>query len=284
MQANWYILTIPANDWNPPSECPTGIDYIKGQKEIGESGYEHWQLVAHYNKKVRLRGAKTAWPNTSHLEPTRSERALEYVWKEETRVEGTQFEIGRKPINKKKIADWDEVWEHAKKGKIEEIPADIRIRNYSVLRRIEKDYMKPPDNLEAVCGIWYYGIPGAGKSHKARERYPDAYLKPCNKWWDGYQNEENVLIDDLDKNHKVLGHHLKIWADRYAFIGESKGTSVAIRPKNIVVTSNYSIDEIFGEDQMLCKALKRRFKCTEFLFEYHPRNIDVEIINFDECC
>lgn len=282
MQAAWYILTIPVNDWNPPSECPPGIDYIKGQKEIGEGGYHHWQIVAHYKKKVRLRGAKEHWPTTSHLEPTRSESAVDYVWKEETRVEGTQFEIGRKPVNRKKPADWDQIWESAKVGRIEDIPADIRIRNYTTLRKIERDFMVCPPNLDETCGIWYYGVPGAGKSFKARLRYPNAYLKPCNKWWCGYQNEDYVLIDDLDKNHKVLGHHLKIWADRYAFIAESKGSAMAVRPKNIIVTSNYSIEEIFGEDQMLCKALKRRFQCTEFMFEFRPSPTDsftVEEIN-----
>lgn len=37
-----------------------------------------------------------------------------------------------------------------------------------------------------------------------------------------------------------------------------------IRPERIVVTSNYSIDEIFGYDPTLCLAIRRRFVEVEW--------------------
>lgn len=60
--------------------------------------------------------------------------------------------------------DWDKVFEDAKKGKLEDIPADIRVRCYNQLKRIEKDFMvvKPRENV--VVKI-FWGVPGSGKTH-----------------------------------------------------------------------------------------------------------------------
>lgn len=264
MQGKYWLLTIKYEDWNAPTELPSTIAYLKGQEEIGEGGYHHWQLLACFARKTRLAGVKAAFCQSAHCELAKSRAASDYVWKEDTAVAGTRFELGSLPRKRSSATDWDGIWEAAKSGNLMDIPADIRIRTYHTLKRIRQDFMERPEDLPDVCGKWYYGVPGAGKSFKARQDYPNSYLKPCNKWWDGYQQEENVLMDDLDKNHKVLGHHLKIWADRYSFIGESKGGSICIRPKNIIVTSNYSIDDIFGDDIALCAAIKRRFESLYF--------------------
>jgi len=78
-------------------------------------------------------------------------------------------------------------------------------------------------------------------------------------WWDGYQDEEHVILDDFDTGN--LGHHLKIWADRYSFLAEVKGGTLHIRPKTIVITSNYSPeDPKFEWDSQMTDAIKRRFK------------------------
>ena len=138
----------------------------------------------------------------------------------------------------------------------------IFVCHYSSLVSIAKDHMTLPTELDDVCGVWLYGEAGAGKSFKARQDYPGAYLKMCNKWWDGYKLEPYVIIDDIDVSHKVLGHHLKIWADRYPFVAERKGGAIAIRPRVVCVTSQYSIEEIWSGDKETIDALKRRFKCV----------------------
>uniref|UniRef100_UPI0040475270 hypothetical protein n=1 Tax=Shewanella sp. TaxID=50422 RepID=UPI0040475270 len=105
---------------------------------------------------------------------------------------------------------------------------------------------------------WVHGPPGCGKSRPYQEA--GAYSKPCNKWWDGYDGEDLVLIEDVDHTTaKHMGHILKIWTDRYPFYVDIKGATIKIRPKKVVVTSNYHPDELFHDSQMQ-EALGRRFK------------------------
>ena len=72
--------------------------------------------------------------------------------------------------------------------------------------------------------------------------------KPMNKWWDGYAGEEVVVLDDFDPRHaEHLSYYLKIWADHYAFNAEVKGGMIRVRPKTVIVTSQYAIEDCFKE-------------------------------------
>jgi hypothetical protein len=97
-----------------------------------------------------------------------------------------------------------------------------------------------------------------------RENHPGFYSKPISKWWDGYTDEEVVLVDDVDPSHAtLLTYFLKIWTDHYALPAEVKGGKRYIRPQTIIVTSQYTIEECFASaDKATRDAIMRRFKTT----------------------
>lgn len=76
------------------------------------------------------------------------------------------------------------------KGEIDRIPAEIFIKHYGNLKRIQRDYAKPLKQDYGLRGIWIHGPHGAGKSSYARElasEYDgDPYPKMLNKWWECY--------------------------------------------------------------------------------------------------
>lgn len=128
-QGIFWLLTIPENEYTPKHE--ESCQWLKGQLEEGkESGYRHWQFVCAFKRKQSLAAVKKVFGSKCHAELTRSERANDYCSKEETRVEGTDFEYGSKPIRRNSKVDWESIWTSAKSGDVDAIPAHVRITSY----------------------------------------------------------------------------------------------------------------------------------------------------------
>jgi len=120
------------SDYSEPPSWPYGLPedvaYIKGQLEQGSStGYLHWQVLFVWKRKVSLGSLQQSFLASGHYELSRSTAADTYVWKEDTRIAGTQFELGAKPIRRNSQQDWDSVWQSASEGRLLDIPAQIRV-------------------------------------------------------------------------------------------------------------------------------------------------------------
>lgn len=238
--------------------------HVMGYEVGPECGTPHIQGYIYFNNKKSFKQVKELIPR-AHIEnqsgPTN--KAIEYCTKG-----GSYEELGVAPMsqNEKGICSkrrWEDAFAAAKVGKLDEIPEDLFIRYYSTFKKIREDYQEPPESIDHLCNEWYYGGSGTGKSRKARSDNPKAYIKNTNKWWDRYNNQDVVIIEEFSPCHEVLASHLKIWADHYPFQGEVKGGSRLIRPKKIIVTSNYHPLEIFQNHQDL-EPILRRFKLTHF--------------------
>jgi len=119
-----------------------------------------------------------------------------------------------------------------------------------------------PEARAELKDEWHWGATGTGKTRGVRTRYPDAYLKSNTKWWDGYNCEAVVILDEMTPN-TIGSWHIKLWTDYGAFMAETKGGSVRIRPELVIITSNYSIRECYPEPKDY-EAIERRFKVHHY--------------------
>jgi len=112
---------------------------------------------------------------------------------------------------------------------------------------------------------WWYGNTGSGKSRLAWEQYGTiCYQKMLNKWWDGYDAQPIVIIEEWSPKNEVTASALKIWADRYPFTAQIKGGVLQkIRPMKLIVISNYRLRDCFP-DTRDADPIARRFNELEF--------------------
>jgi len=260
--ANWcFTLNNPTLVSRGMVDMIVGVgskaSYVCYGVETGQNGTPHLQGYIEMKRTVKLGGMKLLIPG-AHFERRlgSQKQAIEYCQKD-----GDFHEFG----GKKACADGKVDWQLAKAnilaGAFDDLPAKVYIMQYNVIKKIHSDNRPVPDDLDWVDppNEWRFGPTRTGKSFTARKENPGFYLKMNNKWWDGYLDEEIVLIEDIGRTHEYMGDHLKIWADKYGFRAEIKNLTIVLRPQKIVVTSNYSIAQLFP-DPNVHEPLQARFK------------------------
>lgn len=203
-------------------------------------------------------------PKGTHLEQCAAPAlAYKYCTKEETRVADPETH-GVPPAQRNVAGDVAArnklLLEEGAEKAVEK--GYIPLKEYVKIRGAIKLYnavVNKPEPIDKLNNIWIYGPPGTGKSRWVTHNHPGLYDKPLNKWWDAYEGEDVVALDDFGKEHACLGGHIKRWADHYPFTAEIKGSATTIRPKQIIVTSNYTPEAIWPEDEMMSTAVRRRF-------------------------
>lgn len=217
-----------------------------------------------------------------HIEIARgtAQENLEYCQKD-----GDFYEKGDRPLTQEEKGllgkeAWERTITQAENGDFKAIREENPKLYFHHLRTIH--YHRTcaavkPDCLTTMDNVWLWGKAGTGKSLSARLKYESLYEKDaCNKWWCGYNGEEAVLIDDLDKKdaQDFMGKYLKKWAQEAPFLAECKnGNTRYIRPKTIIVTCNWKPEEIWNNPQFL-EPIARRFRVKEITGDGLPKLLE----------
>jgi len=116
------------------------------------------------------------------------------------------------------------------------------------------------------------GEPGTGKTRWAYDTYPDLYSKPSGHWWDGYNGQETILLDDYygDLPYDQL---LRV-CDRYPINLPIKGGYVYGQYTTVVITSNRQPERWYPEREV--NALIRRISTIERQYNHGTQNHNSE--------
>lgn len=238
---------------------PDIVEYVICEEEH-EDGSPHLHAFVKLAKKIRFsQAAFDLLSHHGHYEPAKSWAAVKrYVTKEDNYISNIDIDAAVK--KKSKGVKEKNALMLAKTPKELVDDGDISLLMLPQLLKAKRAYdraAKPPKHIPRKC-YWIWGPPRAGKSYVVREMFDDIYEKPQSKWWDGYAGEDVVLLDDMDKHGECLGHLLKIWADNYRFLAETKGDNIYPTYTKFIITSNYQIGDIFG-DKEIREAVMCRF-------------------------
>lgn len=254
--------------------------YLVYGREVGTSGTPHLQGFVVFNRTKRLSAVVALLNRRAHWEPARgtNEEASKYC-----RKDGDYIERGSIPVRGRSnllTVCAEDVLHGVPPLSIAKSHPAVYVRHYRGLKELANAVQEPYNHTD-VRGIWIYGKPGTGKSRYVRDTYgDDMYLKAQNKWFDSYHDQQTILLDDMDRSGECLGHLLKIWTDRYACTGETKGGTVSLRHHRFVITSNYTIAELFGSDVEMYRAILRRFTVLNFnISPYYPMGDTVRTVD-----
>lgn len=268
------------------------LSYIIIGYEVGNEGYgtPHLQIYGQsYAKEIRTTTLKKELGNKAHIEQAfgtykhnRRYCGKDLFWEEFgiARTEKSQTQ-GKSKANLmqfrlQKIADLAKGGATFKQLVAEDILVAAKYTKFC--DRMSLYYKpEPRQNLQVEL---HYGLPGAGKTFDWFDRYPDTYELPIKTgkneplWWDGYDGEKEVLLDDFS-GKIALDDFLRL-IDKYRVKVPIKGSFVNFVPDRICITTNVHYDEWYNysKRQSSKQAMLRRI--TKFFYHKKEGNLFIQ--------
>jgi len=277
----WWFLT-----WNNPQDPEDRsnileakwIGYARFQYEKGKSGTPHYQGVIYSTNLVSCNVIRGYLPGCGYFAPVKSiDMAIEYCGKSEGRISGP-WTVGKLPTQGRRsdLVECKAIIDGG--GRMEEL-FELQFGNAVRYGRGLQQYVnlvdkKNPRTWQTTCYV-YGGDAGMGKSEAAKEEALSFGGKIFwlalesgmhgKVWWDGYDGEPNVVIDEFEQQIRL--NDLKRIIDSTPFKVPVKGAMVEFKARRVWILSNSLPDTwyrmIAPEGSAQRDALDRRLHYVE---------------------
>lgn len=216
------------------------VKYLIIGKEVGSGGTPHLQGFVNFKKKLRRDTLKKLPGFTrAHVEPAKGSDLENQRY---CRKQGKYLEIGSPGLQGKSSALQEALKTlQENRGDLAAVATaypEVYVRHGRGLRDYVNTSGLVPRRQNKTVVTVVIGPPGVGKTKYVNDCIGDltSYWKPRGPWWDGYQQQECVVLDDFygwvpfDELLRVM--------DRYPLKVPVKGAYCEFNSKKLFITSN----------------------------------------------
>lgn len=267
-----FCLTIP---WELRDRLnrirPRCSYFIMGQEHGAPTakkpeGYHHGQVFLQL-KKSKPKAWVIARTRPAHVEIRKGSvaEARNYCTKESVDVEEGQ--LTNHPGRGARIDLWEFV-EDCKRmtdRELYENHAPSMVRYHHTPEKVRRAFVEPRDFFTEL--IWIWGKPGCGKTLGVMQSNPGCFKWDKSQWWDTYDGNESVLIDELN-TPEIKFDYLLFLSNNERYRAPVKNGFVEFVAKKVYIVSNLSPEMVYFKEFQVDdrrEALARR--CSFFYAE-----------------
>lgn len=239
------------------------IKYLTFGKEIAPTtGTPHLQGYVMFNNARSFNSAKAYISTRCWIAASKGTAIQNHVY---TCKDDDVFTIGTLPQQGKRN-DLNKVREMVKDGdSMEKILENTDSYQGARYAELCKKYISKKRDWKTKV-LWFWGKTGTFKSRTAFDLLKeDVWVSgETLKWWDGYDGQKNVIIDDFRADNAKFHTMLRI-LDRYPYQVEIKGASRQLLAENIIITCPYHPKDVYKNrtDEDINQFL-RRIECIKY--------------------
>jgi len=206
-------------------------------EEVGTNQTPHLQAYVSLETPCSLKIMKQYLPRAHLIVANGGDEAnLKYCSKDATNL----YQVGEPSEGQGKRNDIHDLVQKIRDGDItlEEVMyeyPEIYLRYSRSIKEYFNIRLKP--RTEAPKVFWRWGLAGVGKTRYCIEKHPDHYVKDNTKWWDRYNQQEAIIIDDFDNN--IPFRTILRMIDRYQYLAQVKNGYVHVNSPYIYITCEY---------------------------------------------